>query len=100
MSVDKLKFYLLTAFNVIAECSRIFQNAHRKFQNVPECIQKACRMFQNACRRFQNVPKCMEIYELACNYISFYAVGVPECMQNVPECMQKVPECTKMHADL
>ena len=31
-------------------------------------------MFQNACRVFQNVPEGMQVHELACNYISSHAV--------------------------
>ena len=77
----------------IPECAGPFQNVPecaRQFQHVPECFrmhaecsrmhaecsrmfQNACRMFQNACRVFQNVPKCMQIYELACNYLSLHA---------------------------
>ena len=70
--VDKLKFYLLTPFNVIAECSRMFQN-------VPECSRmhaEYSRMFQNACRMSQNAGKMF---------------------QNVPECSWMHAECSRMH---
>ena len=77
-SVSKLKFYLLTAFNIIAECSRmfqnvpecsrLFQNACRMFQNASRMFQNSCRMFQNSCRMFQNACRML------CSYISLYAV--------------------------
>ena len=54
--VSKLKFYLLTAFN-IAECSRMFQTVPECMQNVPECKQ--------------NVPECMQnvmqLHKLVCS---------------------------------
>ena len=74
LSVIKLKFYLITAFNVIAECSRMLQD-------VPECS----KMFKNVPEYVQNVPECMQ--------------NVPECMQNVPECIQNVPENSRMHTE-
>ena len=91
-SVIKLKFYLLTAINVIVYSSRMFQNV--SFQNVSEYSG----MFQNVSecfRMFQNVPECSRMFQDVPEFSRMYA----ECMQivcrmfqNVPECMQNVPE--------
>ena len=62
----QFEILLLTAFNVIAECSRMFQNileCSRMFQNVPECS----RMFQYACRPMSLHADCRSI----CLYISY-----------------------------
>ena len=53
---------------------RMFQNACRMFKNARTMFKNACRMFKNACRVFKNVPKCMQIYELACTFMSLHAI--------------------------
>ncbi len=56
--VNKLKFYLLTAFNVIEECSRMFQKS-------PECS----RMFQNVCCMY---AECSRMYAEYINILTQY----------------------------
>ena len=81
---------------------RMFQNASRMFLNVPECMQNVQECMQNVqeclpeCSRMHaefsrmhaecstmhaecsklhaNLWACMQVYELACNYISLHAV--------------------------
>ena len=78
-----------------AECSWMFQNECRVFENIPECMQNVPECMQNdpeciqitdlwACMQYQNVPEhsrmhtdlwaCMQVHELACSYISLHAV--------------------------
>ena len=81
LSVINLKFFLLTAFNVVAEC-------YRMFQNVPECMQiheLTCRLkihelaFSSVC--LHAVPWAyMKFHELRWSFMSLHAVSWA-CMQ-------------------
>merc|ERR1712074_520323 len=84
-AVIKLKFYLLTAINVIVYSSRMFQNVSECSRIYAECSRmyaEGSRMYAE--RMFQNVPKCSRMF------------------QNVPECtrmFQNVSECSRMYAE-
>ena len=82
------------ACRMLQNACRIIYNACRMFQNTCRRFQNTCRMFQNACRMFQSVPKCMQIYELACNYISLHAVTLA-CMQflSSSEQLTRISQC-------
>ena len=57
-----------------AECIPESPECMKNISEYSRMHAKCSRIFQNACRMFQNVPECMQICELKCSHISLHAV--------------------------